>query len=103
MSNNKCNIIGASHAGVSLAMQLRREGWSHEIELISDELELPYTHQIRCWKNQRGAGDVKRDRGVQTAPGDVRRFRKCIVSFAHYKLYHIEQNVSDVVVSYSHI
>ena len=42
MSNNKCNIIGASHAGVSLAMQLRREGWPHEIELISDEMELPY-------------------------------------------------------------
>ena len=42
MSNNKCSIIGASHAGVSLAMQLRREGWPHEIELISDELELPY-------------------------------------------------------------
>ena len=42
MSNNKCSIIGASHAGVSLAMQLRREGWPHEIELISDEMELPY-------------------------------------------------------------
>jgi len=42
MSNNKCSIIGASHAGVSLAMQLRREGWLHEIELISDEMELPY-------------------------------------------------------------
>ena len=27
---------------MSLAMQLRREGWSHEIELISDEMELPY-------------------------------------------------------------
>ena len=40
MSNNKCSIIGASHAGVSLAMQLRREGWTHEIELISDDIEL---------------------------------------------------------------
>lgn len=42
MSDNKCSIIGASHAGVSLALQLRKEGWQHEIELISDELELPY-------------------------------------------------------------
>ncbi len=42
MISNKCSIIGASHAGVSLAMHLRREGWVHEIELISDEAELPY-------------------------------------------------------------
>ena len=42
MSKNNCVIVGASHAGVSLAMQLRREGWPEEIMLISDEIELPY-------------------------------------------------------------
>ena len=42
MSKTNCVIIGASHAGVSLAMQLRREGWSHEIVLISDDVQLPY-------------------------------------------------------------
>ena len=42
MLKNNCVIIGASHAGVSLAMQLRREGWSHEIVLISDDVQLPY-------------------------------------------------------------
>ena len=42
MSKTNCVIIGASHAGVSLAMQLRREGWSNEIVLISDDVQLPY-------------------------------------------------------------
>ena len=42
MSKTNCVIIGASPAGVSLAMQLRREGWSHEIVLISDDVQLPY-------------------------------------------------------------
>lgn len=41
MSNN-CIIVGASHAGVSLALQLRKEGWSGAIQLISEESELPY-------------------------------------------------------------
>ena len=42
MSENRCVIVGGSHAGVSLAIQLRREGWSHEILLLNDEVELPY-------------------------------------------------------------
>ena len=37
-----CIIVGASHAGVSLALQLRREGWVGPITLIGDEAELPY-------------------------------------------------------------
>ncbi len=41
MSNN-CIIVGASHAGVSLALQLRKEAWTGSIQLISDETELPY-------------------------------------------------------------
>ncbi len=40
--NNNCIIIGASHAGVSLALQLRKEGWKGSIQLLSDEAELPY-------------------------------------------------------------
>ena len=42
MSNGKCIVIGASHSGVSLAMQLRREGWRGDIEIIGAENELPY-------------------------------------------------------------
>ena len=42
MSNEKCIVIGASHAGTSLALQLRREGWSGSIRLIGAEAELPY-------------------------------------------------------------
>ncbi|MBT3529919.1 MAG: FAD-dependent oxidoreductase [Gammaproteobacteria bacterium] len=42
MSEKVCVIIGASHAGVSLALQLRKEGWEGLIELIGEEKELPY-------------------------------------------------------------
>lgn len=41
MTDN-CIIVGASHAGVSLALQLRREGWEGPIKLIGEESELPY-------------------------------------------------------------
>ena len=34
MVNETCVIVGASHAGVSLALQLRREGWEGKIKLI---------------------------------------------------------------------
>ncbi len=37
-----CIIVGASHAGVSLALQLRKEGWTGAIQLLSEEAELPY-------------------------------------------------------------
>ena len=37
-----CTIVGASHAGTTLALQLRREGWSGPIRLIGAEAELPY-------------------------------------------------------------
>jgi len=42
MSKKDCVIIGASHAGVTLAMQLRKEGWKDGIILIGEEPELPY-------------------------------------------------------------
>lgn len=42
MINKTCVIVGASHAGVSLALQLRREGWQGKIKLIGDEDTLPY-------------------------------------------------------------
>lgn len=37
-----CIIVGASHAGVSLALQLRKEGWTAPITLVGEESELPY-------------------------------------------------------------
>lgn len=40
--SDSCIIVGASHAGVSLALQLRREGWTGPIKLIGEESELPY-------------------------------------------------------------
>lgn len=42
MSKQCCVVIGASHAGVSLALQLRKEGWEGAIQLIGAESELPY-------------------------------------------------------------
>jgi 3-phenylpropionate/trans-cinnamate dioxygenase ferredoxin reductase subunit len=35
--SDSCIIVGASHAGVSLALQLRREGWTAPIKLIGEE------------------------------------------------------------------
>lgn len=40
--NDRCIIVGASHAGVTLALQLRKEGWTGPITLIGEEPELPY-------------------------------------------------------------
>jgi len=40
--SDSCIIVGASHAGVSLALQLRKEGWTAPIKLIGEEPELPY-------------------------------------------------------------
>ncbi len=37
-----CVIVGASHAGSLLAIQLRKEGWSGKIVLIGAEDPLPY-------------------------------------------------------------
>ena len=42
MSDSRCVVIGASHAGVTLALQLRKEGWEGAISLIGAEGELPY-------------------------------------------------------------
>jgi len=42
MPERSCVIVGASHAGVSLALALRKEGWQGAISLISAENELPY-------------------------------------------------------------
>lgn len=42
MSDRICIVVGASHAGTTLALQLRREGWEGPIKLISEEGELPY-------------------------------------------------------------
>jgi len=37
-----CIVVGASHAGSQLALQLRRQGWEGRIVLIGDEEALPY-------------------------------------------------------------
>ncbi|RKR12155.1 3-phenylpropionate/trans-cinnamate dioxygenase ferredoxin reductase subunit [Maribacter vaceletii] len=44
MSTNTktCVIIGASHAGVNLAFNLRKEGWEGSIHLYDSDPELPY-------------------------------------------------------------
>jgi 3-phenylpropionate/trans-cinnamate dioxygenase ferredoxin reductase subunit len=41
-SDARCVIIGASHAGSQLAVNLRKHGWAGEIVLIGAEAELPY-------------------------------------------------------------
>ncbi len=42
MKESTCIVIGASHSGVALALQLRKEGWQGGIRLIGAEAELPY-------------------------------------------------------------
>lgn len=37
-----CVVIGASHAGSLLAVQLRKEGWQGRIVLIGEETHMPY-------------------------------------------------------------
>jgi len=37
-----CVVVGAGHAGSSLAVQLRKEGWAGRIVLIGDEVHVPY-------------------------------------------------------------
>lgn len=37
-----CVVVGAGHAGSSLAIQLRKEGWLGRIVLIGEETQLPY-------------------------------------------------------------
>lgn len=41
-SDARCVIIGASHAGSQLAVNLRKHGWAGEIVLVGAEAELPY-------------------------------------------------------------
>lgn len=41
-TEQSCLIIGASHAGSQLALQLRKEGWQGSITLIGEERHLPY-------------------------------------------------------------
>ncbi|MDP1931871.1 MAG: FAD/NAD(P)-binding oxidoreductase [Gammaproteobacteria bacterium] len=41
-SDQVCVVVGASHAGSQLAVQLRKEGWMGRIILISAEPHLPY-------------------------------------------------------------
>jgi 3-phenylpropionate/trans-cinnamate dioxygenase ferredoxin reductase subunit len=42
MPERTCIIVGASHAGVQLALSLRQGGWTGKILLISDEPVAPY-------------------------------------------------------------
>jgi 3-phenylpropionate/trans-cinnamate dioxygenase ferredoxin reductase subunit len=42
MKSNSCIIVGASHAGTTLACQLRKEGWQGAIHLLSNEKNSPY-------------------------------------------------------------
>lgn len=41
-SDQKCVVIGASHAGVNLAFSLRKEGWEGQITLVDSDPTLPY-------------------------------------------------------------
>lgn len=41
-ANQTCVIIGASHAGASLATAVRKEGWQGSIIVLGDETILPY-------------------------------------------------------------
>ncbi len=40
--NKTCIVVGASHAGVQLALSVRQQGWLGEIIIVSEEAGLPY-------------------------------------------------------------
>ena len=42
MDNQRCIIIGASHAAGELCISLRKEGWTGSITIVGDEDHLPY-------------------------------------------------------------
>ncbi len=42
MDNQRCIIVGASHAAGELCISLRKEGWTGSITVIGDEDYLPY-------------------------------------------------------------
>ena len=42
MNNDRCVIVGASHAGVTCALRLRRLGWTGSITLVGEEPQVPY-------------------------------------------------------------
>lgn len=42
VENQRCIIVGASHAGVNCAFALRKEGWEGDIVLYDKEPNLPY-------------------------------------------------------------
>lgn len=42
--NQRCVIVGASHASGQLVASLRQSGWDGDITLIGDEPYLPYNH-----------------------------------------------------------
>lgn len=53
-----CIIIGASHAGIQLAVGLRQEGWQGRILLIGDEPCLPYHRPPLSKAYLRGESEV---------------------------------------------
>src|SRR5690606_3582704 len=42
VSEERCIIIGASHAGSQMAASLRQNGWAGQITLVGEEPNLPY-------------------------------------------------------------
>ena len=42
MDNQRCIIVGASHAAGELCISLRKEGWTGSITIVGDEPYLPY-------------------------------------------------------------
>ena len=42
MNNQRCIIVGASHAAGELCISLRKEGWTGSITVVGDENYLPY-------------------------------------------------------------
>jgi 3-phenylpropionate/trans-cinnamate dioxygenase ferredoxin reductase subunit len=42
MTSKRCVIVGASHAGTQVAARLRAHNWGGDIDLIGDELSVPY-------------------------------------------------------------
>jgi len=62
MDSQTCVIIGASHAGVNLAFNLRNTGWVGEILLFDADPELPYHRPPLSKAYLFGEGDLDSNR-----------------------------------------
>lgn len=79
MGGRTCVVVGSGHAGVALALRLRREGWTGPVRLLGEEPSRPYhrpplTKEYLAGRKTREEialrpPKVYRDHGIELMPG----------------------------------